>query len=203
MVAGDAVEIMSGRPASHPLATGRADERPARSAPPDDAKPRGSVPGPIVGSGCRQDMKRRDCPGGPRTGPPRSGKWHDAEVLLHRLPSGPDGPVDRADSRILYAMSVTARLAGRPAEALRLGRLALQRTPVERSAETARMRVLTAVGLASLDLGQQDEGAAALAQALRLSRQAQRADGPDRTDILVGLARRDALGRQVEAERCR
>jgi tetratricopeptide (TPR) repeat protein len=78
-------------------------------------------------------------------------------------------------------------VAGTPLEALRFGQLALQRTPPERNADIPRMRALTAVGLAWLDLGRPDEAIGSLEQALRLSQQMQSHASPDRTDILAGL----------------
>jgi len=108
-----------------------------------------------------------------------AGRPHEAEALLP----------DPVNSPALHAMSIVERLAGHPAEALRFGQMALQRTPPDASADVLRMRVLTAVGLAWLDLGKPGEGVAPLEQALQLSQQLQSHDSPDRTDIFVGLHR--------------
>jgi tetratricopeptide (TPR) repeat protein len=131
----------------------------------------------------------------------RAGNPRDAEALLveHVPPEGPAGS-DIAGSRVLAATSVAMRLAGRPGEALRYGLLALQRTPAEGSADIPRMRALTAVGLAWLDLGQPTDALTRLEQALRISRQTQRLTGPERADILLGLGRAQiALGRPADA----
>jgi len=130
----------------------------------------------------------------------RAGRPREAQALLERPPSAAGTQPDLADSRVLHATSVAARLAGVPVDALRFGQLALERTPPERSADILRMRALTAMGLAWLDLGKPDEAIEALARALRMSRALQSHASPDRTDILVGLGRAEiALGRSAAA----
>jgi len=130
----------------------------------------------------------------------RAGRPREAQALLERPPSAAGTQPDLADSRVLHATSVAARLAGVPVDALRFGQLALERTPPERSADIPRMRALTAMGLAWLDLGKPDEAIEALARALRMSRALQSHASPDRTDILVGLGRAEiALGRSAAA----
>ena len=131
----------------------------------------------------------------------RAGRPNEAAtLLLERLPSSTGPQPDRADSRVFHALSVARRLAGIPMEALRFGQRALQRTSPDTSGDRQRMRALTAVGLARLDLGDPSEAVASLEQALQLSQRMQAQASPDRTDILVGLARAEiALGRPSRA----
>ena len=88
----------------------------------------------------------------------------------------------------LYASGVVDRLSGDPASALRTERQALNAI-AGRGADIRRMRVLTEIGLAYLDLADPAPARAALEQALHLSENLQTHAGPDRADILSGLAR--------------
>jgi serine/threonine protein kinase/tetratricopeptide (TPR) repeat protein len=130
----------------------------------------------------------------------RAGRLREAETLLETVLPKPGSPVDSAGSQVLYAMSVVKRLANDAAGALRFGRLALQSTAREPRANLRRMRAMTEVGLALLDLAKADEAIAPLEEALALSRHGQTHLGPDRTDILVGLGlAKLTLGRAAEA----
>lgn len=66
------------------------------------------------------------------------------------------------------------------------------------AAAIRRMRVVTEIGLAHWDLGGAAQARAALEQALDLSERLQTHAGPDRADILSGLAR----VRLAEGDRC-
>jgi serine/threonine-protein kinase len=115
------------------------------------------------------------------------------------LPAGP--PTDSSGGRALYVMGLTLRLAGDASGALRFQRLALQHATRGRMVEIRRMRTLTEIGLALLDLSRPDEAAAALEQALVISRHTQKRAAPDRADILLGLARAHVAGGRPAAAR--
>lgn len=129
----------------------------------------------------------------------RAGRHQEAHTLLApRLPHGP--ATDSSGSKALYTMGVVKRLAGDLDAGLWFQRLALASAADGRGAELRRMRVLTEIGLALLDLQRPHEAVMPLEAALALSRQEQTHTSPDRTDILVGLARaRLAAGRHAEA----
>jgi serine/threonine-protein kinase len=129
----------------------------------------------------------------------RAGKHRQAhELALSLLPDGQ--PSDSSGSRALYTMGVVRRLSGDASGALHFEQLALQSSVRGRGAELRRMRALTEIGLALLDLDRPDDAGRALEQALALSRQAQTHAAPDRADILVGLGRANlAQGRSAAA----
>ena len=132
--------------------------------------PRGS---PRRRGAARSDARRRDAaadapgrarghplvPGRPRARP-GSGR---ADIARRRICSRrscphPGPPSGRSEIKALYAMGVAKRLAGDPSGALRFQQQALQSTAHGRGAELRRMRVLTEVGLALLDLAQTGPG---------------------------------------------
>ncbi len=118
----------------------------------------------------------------------RAGRHRDARELLEPLVAAPPSPDDQSVAIALYALGVVERLSGDPASALRTGRQALNAI-AGRGADIRRMRVLTEIGLAYLDLADPAPAKAALEQALSLSENLQTHAGPDRNDILSGLAR--------------
>jgi tetratricopeptide (TPR) repeat protein len=117
----------------------------------------------------------------------RAGRHREARELLEPLVAAPS-PDDQSVAMALYASGVVERLSGDPASALRTERQALDAI-AGRGADIRRMRVLTEIGLASLDLADPAQARAALEQALSLSESLQTHAGPDRADILSGLAR--------------
>jgi serine/threonine-protein kinase len=131
----------------------------------------------------------------------RAGRAREAVALLQELlPSRREEDPVRADSRVLLALSVAERFAEVPSKALRFGQLALQQMPSAPSADIPRMRALTEVGLACLDLGKPQDAIEPLEQALGVSRRLQSHASPDRADILVGLGRALlAVGRPAAA----
>ena len=119
----------------------------------------------------------------------RAGHHHQAEALLEPLLPADGAAPNPSESKALYVAGVQKRLAGHPAEALRLQRRALAAIDSSRSGELRRMRVLTEIGLALLDLERPNEAITPLEQALTISTQSQLRGGPDRDDILNGLSR--------------
>ena len=73
--------------------------------------------------------------------------------------------------------------------ALALLQQSLDSTPPARNGDLRRMRTLTEIGLASLDLGKRDAAIDALDRALVISRQLQVSTAPDRADIEAALRR--------------
>jgi serine/threonine-protein kinase len=132
----------------------------------------------------------------------RAGKLREARTLLReQQPSAPAAEASLAGSRVLHAASVASRLAGNAAEALHAGQLALKKTPAGQSADVSRMRALTAVGFAWLELGKPAKALAPFEDALRISRRVQSHTGPDRADVLLGMGRAQMLLRRPEAAR--
>jgi serine/threonine-protein kinase len=130
----------------------------------------------------------------------RAGRYREARGVLEPLVAAPAPPGDQSVAVALYAKGVSARLSGDPASALRSEQHALQ-LMAGRGADIRRMRALTEIGLAELDLGRPAQAGVALEGALRLSEHLQTHVAPDRADILSGLARvRLATGQPAAAK---
>jgi serine/threonine-protein kinase len=110
------------------------------------------------------------------------------EMLAARLPK-PGSPPDESERFALYSMGVATRLAGDSSHALGFQRQVLQSAIKGRSDELLHMKAAIEMGLAMLDLSSPHEASASFEQALAVSRKLQTDAAPDRTDILVGLAR--------------
>jgi tetratricopeptide (TPR) repeat protein len=119
----------------------------------------------------------------------RGGKGREAEDLLAPLMPAPLSPVDSNASKAMYVMGVTKRLEGDSKAALGLLRQSLGTTSPDRTADLRRMRTLTEIGLALLDLGQREAAIDSLDRALAISRQQQVASAPDRAAIEGALLR--------------
>jgi len=119
----------------------------------------------------------------------RAGKRREAEELLEPLLPAPGSPVDSNASKALYVMGVTKRLEGDSATALNVLQQSLGSTSPARNADLRRMRTLTEIGLALLDVGKKDVALEPLGLALAISRQLQVASAPDRADIEASLLR--------------
>jgi tetratricopeptide (TPR) repeat protein len=119
----------------------------------------------------------------------RGGKRREAAELLTPLLPAAGSPVDSIASKALYVMGVARRLDGDARAALALLQQSLDSTPPARNGDLRRMRTLTEIGLASLDLGKRDAAIDALDRALVISRQLQVSTAPDRADIEAALRR--------------
>jgi serine/threonine-protein kinase len=117
----------------------------------------------------------------------RIGRYREARELLEPLVAAPS-PADQPVAIASYVMGIVERMSGRSAAALENEERALKFMAGD-NAEVRRMRVLTEIGLAQLDLGRREEARAALGQALQLSERHQTNTSPDRADIRAGLAR--------------
>jgi eukaryotic-like serine/threonine-protein kinase len=116
----------------------------------------------------------------------RVGRYPDARALIEPLVAV--RPADQSVAMALYAKGVTERLSGDAASALRSEQQAL--TPLSsRAAAIRRMRILTEIGLAQIDLGAPARARPVLEEALDLSQRLETHFSPDRADILLGLAR--------------
>jgi serine/threonine-protein kinase len=99
-----------------------------------------------------------------------------------------------------HVLGVIERLAGRPAEALRLQQAALESIRPGPKAERERMLALTEQGLDEIELGQTDRAAQSLERALDMFERLQTHTAPNRVDALVGLGRvRMTQGRPADA----
>jgi len=119
----------------------------------------------------------------------RGGKPREAEALLASLVPAHGAAIDSNGSKALYVLGVTKRLEGDSTTALTLLQQSLGSTSPARNADLRRMRTLTEIGLASLDVGKRDAAIKSLELALALSRQLQVASAPDRADIEAALRR--------------
>ena len=117
------------------------------------------------------------------------GKRREAAALLTPLLPAPESSIDSNGSRALYVLGVIKRLDGDAGGALESLQQSLGSTPPARNADLRRMRTLTEIGLASLDLGKRDVAIDALDRALAISRQQQVPAAPDRADIEAALRR--------------
>jgi tetratricopeptide (TPR) repeat protein len=100
-------------------------------------------------------------------------------------------PASRESSPALiwHVLGTIQRLAGRPAEALRLQQAALESIRPGPKAERERMLALTEQGLDEIELGQTDQAAESLERALAMFERLQSRATPNRADALVGLGR--------------
>ena len=118
----------------------------------------------------------------------RAGRYRDAREVLEPLLAAPVPPADRSVAMALYAKGVAERLSGDAASALRTEQRALTALTATGPA-IRRMRVLTEIGLAHLDLGSAVQARSALDEAMDLSERLQTRPAPDRAEILAGLTR--------------
>ncbi|HEY7172452.1 MAG TPA: serine/threonine-protein kinase [Vicinamibacterales bacterium] len=118
----------------------------------------------------------------------RAGKYREARALLEPLVVVPAASADQSVAMALYVMGIVERLSGEPSAALETEQRALKST-AGAGAEIHRMRVLTEIGLARLDLGHTGQARAALGRAMEISERHQISASPDRADIQSGLAR--------------
>jgi serine/threonine-protein kinase len=116
----------------------------------------------------------------------RSGRYGDARAALEPLVAA--RAADQSVAMALYVKGAAERLSGDAASALRSEQQALASLSGS-GAAIRRMRILTEIGLAQLDLDATAQAGAALEEALSLSKRLQTHAAPDRADILLGLAR--------------
>jgi tetratricopeptide (TPR) repeat protein len=103
-------------------------------------------------------------------------------------------------SWVLQVRGTIERLAGDPAAALRSQQEALGAIEAGPKAARERIRVLTELGLAQVELGQHDAAAASLEEALASARATLRRTTPVQAEALVGLGRAHAArGRARDA----
>ncbi len=81
------------------------------------------------------------------------------------------------------------RLSGDPSGALESETRALEKVQEGPRADRERMRVLAELGLDHLERAEYEQAGPTLDRALELSRRLQKADTPERADVLVGLGR--------------
>ncbi|HSB19941.1 MAG TPA: protein kinase [Anaeromyxobacteraceae bacterium] len=99
------------------------------------------------------------------------------------------GPARGREHKPLFVAGVLRRLAGEPAEAVRLHAAALGAVAPGPAAGRKRMGILAEKGLAELDAGADREALESLGAALEASGRLQSHPSPLRADVLVGLGR--------------
>jgi eukaryotic-like serine/threonine-protein kinase len=130
----------------------------------------------------------------------RAGRPREAQQLIEAILPQPGLPIDPAAAKALYVMGVSRRVAGDAASALQFQRRALESTRRDRSTDFRRMKALTEVGFALLDLHKPGRAVTPFEEALALSDRLQTEMAPDRADILIGLGRAKlATGRPSDA----
>jgi tetratricopeptide (TPR) repeat protein len=127
------------------------------------------------------------------------GQAERALTELEALAAADSSVTSHDDGRQL-ALGTVLRLAGRPADALRLLERWLDATPRRTGAERDVLRALTDLGLAQIELGLDDGATTSLLRALALDSKLFATSTPGRADVLAGLGRaRLAQGRADEA----
>jgi serine/threonine-protein kinase len=129
-----------------------------------------------------------------------AGRPREAQQLIEAILPQPGQPIDQSAAKALYVMGVSRRIAGDARSGLQFERRALESTRRERSTDLRRMKTLTEVGFALLDLQQPAQAVTPFEEALALSHRIQTQMAPDRADILVGLGRAKlATNRRADA----